>query len=110
MINPLSLLLAYSAPPRLISSPNPVYSFVGYRQPVTVSCVFSGYPTPTVKMVFENGTEVASGNGSASFTLKTDSEDDFGTFNCSAVSSKGTDGVSLKLKIAGMSNIIILFV
>ena len=72
--------------------------------------MFSGYPTPTVKMVFENGTEVASGNGSASFTLKTDSEDDFGMFNCSAVSSQGTDGVSLELKIAGMSNIIILFV
>jgi len=55
-----------------------------------------------VKMVFENGTEVASGKGSAFFTLKTDSKDDFGRLNCSAVNSNGKAEVSLELKILGM--------
>ena len=53
-------------------------------------------------MVNENGTEVASGNGSASFTIQvTDSEDLFGNYNCSAVNTFGNDGVLVELKVAG---------
>lgn len=95
-------LFCLLAPPRLLSSPNPVYSYVGNWKPTIILCKFSGYPAPLVKMVNQNRTEVASGNGSTSFTIpSTDSEDVFGKYNCSAVNKFGNDGVLLELKVAG---------
>ena len=65
-------------------------------------CEFSGYPVPLVKMVDGNGTEVASGNRSASFTIQETTIDVFGKYNCSAVSSNGRTYVLIMLKKAGM--------
>ena len=80
-----------------------MYSFVGNRKLVVVSCEFSGYPVPSVTMVDKNGTEIESGNRSASLRVPyTDSEVYFGIYNCSAVNSLGSADVSLELRIAGM--------
>ena len=84
-----------------VASPTPVYSFVGRRTPVTVTCDFYGYPVPMVKMFAENGTEVASGNQSASITRTTSSTDDFGKFNCTASNSYGRAEYLVELKLAG---------
>ena len=100
----ISLYLSYPAPPKINedATVNPVYSFVGYSTPVTVKCVFYGYPVPTVKMTAPNGTEVATGDSAASVTLRTDSVDDFGFFNCSAENEDGQkEEFSVELKIAG---------
>ena len=84
-------------------SPTPVYSFIGYHEEVTVACVFSGYPTPLVKMVnTSSGQEVAQGNRSASFKITTDSDNDFGAFNCTAENSLGMKHFLVELKVAGM--------
>ena len=84
-------------------SPTPVFSFIGYQKEVTVACTFSGYPTPLVKMVnTSSGQEVAQGNRSASFKITTDSDNDFGTFNCTAVNSLGMKHFLVELKVAGM--------
>ena len=84
------------------SSPTPVYSFIGYQKEVNVACKFSGYPTPLVKMVnMSSGQEVARGNSSASFKITTDSDNDFGTFNCTAENSFGVKHFLVELKVAG---------
>ena len=76
---------------------------MGYNKAVTIACEFSGYPAPVVKMVNESsGEEVALGNSSAKLTLRTDSNDDFGKFNCSAVNTYGTKQFLVELKVAGM--------
>lgn len=64
-------------------------------------CEFSGYPAPLVNMVDGNGTEVASGNRSASFTIQETTEDVFGKYNCSAVNSNGRRDVLIMLNKAG---------
>lgn len=99
--------ISFIAPPRIITevSPKEVFSFVGYNKPATVECVFSGYPAPLVKMVNGSGTEVARGNSSASFTILTDSKDDFGRYNCSAENAHGKAEFSVELKIAGMFSV-----
>ena len=84
-------------------SPTPVYSFIGYQKEVNVACVFSGYPTPLVKMVnTSSGEEVAQGNRSASFEITTDLDNDFGTFNCTAENLLGMNHFTVELKVAGM--------
>ncbi|XP_068733514.1 neural cell adhesion molecule 1-like isoform X12 [Montipora capricornis] len=89
------------SPPRLISSRDPVYTFIGNRENTSVLCEFSGYPVPLVKMVNENGTEVATGNGSALFVIQgTKSEEVFGEYNCSAVNSLGNEVALLELRVA----------
>lgn len=85
-----------------LESPSPVYSFVGRRIPVSVTCTFYGYPVPTVKMFSENGTEIAHGNQSVSIDITTSSEDDFGVFNCSAENAEGTADYIVELKLAGI--------
>ncbi|XP_078381279.1 hemicentin-2-like isoform X4 [Oculina patagonica] len=82
------------------ASPTPVYSFVGNRRPVTVTCSFYGYPVPTVVMADENGTEIARGNSSASKTFNTTTESDFGMYNCSAHSPVGSAQYLVELKKA----------
>ncbi|XP_058948520.2 neural cell adhesion molecule 1 isoform X3 [Pocillopora verrucosa] len=83
-----------------IESPSPVYSFVGHRIPVSVTCNFYGYPVPTVKMFSENGTEIAHGNQSVSIDITPLSEDDFGVFNCTAENAEGTADYMVELKQA----------
>lgn len=82
-----------------IESPSPVYSFVGRRIPVSVTCNFYGYPVPTVKMFSENGTEIAHGNQSVSIDI-TPLSDDFGVFNCTAENAEGTADYMVELKQA----------
>ncbi|KAJ7375776.1 axonal fasciculation [Desmophyllum pertusum] len=83
-----------------IASPTPVYSFVGITRAVTVTCTFSGYPVLTVRMYSENGTEIARGNTTASYTLKTTTEEDFGKFNCTAENPDGKAAHLMELKKA----------
>ncbi|CAH3162383.1 unnamed protein product [Porites evermanni] len=94
--------LNVNSPPMIDTrlSPTPVYSFIGYQKEVTVACSFSGYPTPLVKMVNSSGQEVAQGNSSASFKITTDSDNDFGTFNCTAENSLGMQHFLVELKVA----------
>ncbi|XP_068684695.1 neural cell adhesion molecule 2-like isoform X10 [Montipora foliosa] len=90
-----------NSPPRLISSRDPVYTFIGNDENTSVLCEFSGYPVPLVKMVNENGTEVATGNGSALFVIQgTKSEEVFGKYNCSAVNTLGNEVALLELRVA----------
>ncbi|KAJ7312354.1 hypothetical protein OS493_039723 [Desmophyllum pertusum] len=86
-----------------IASPTPVYSFVGITRAVTVTCTFSGYPVLTVRMYSENGTEIARGNTTASYTLKTTTEEDFGKFNCTAENPDGKAAHLMELRKAGTS-------
>ena len=54
-------------------------------------------------MVNENGTEVATGNGSAIFVIQgTKSYEVFGEYNCSAVNTLGNRVALLELRVAGM--------
>ena len=54
-------------------------------------------------MVNENGTEVATGNGSALFVIQgTKSDEVFGKYNCSAVNTLGNKVTLLELRVAGM--------
>ena len=71
------------------ASPTPVYSFVGNRKSVDVTCTFYGYPVPVVVMRDDNGTEIARGNSTVSYTISDTTDDDFGTFNCTAESPDG---------------------
>ena len=99
------LLFLHLAPPVIDRrlSLTPVYSFIGYQKEVTIACVFSGYPTPLVKMVnTSSGQEVAQGNRSASFKITTDSDNDFGSFNCTAENQFGMKHFLVELKVAGM--------
>lgn len=84
------------------ASPTPLYSIVGNRKPVTVTCSFYGKPVPTVIMVVENGTEIARGNSLASYTLTTTTENDFGKFNCSAENPYGKAEYTVELRKAGI--------
>lgn len=92
-----------SAPPQINqdASPTPIYSFVGNRKPVEITCIFYGYPVPTVIMRNENGTEIAQGNSTASYTISGTTEDDFGTFNCTADSPDGKAEYLVELRKAG---------
>ncbi|XP_078356092.1 fasciclin-2-like, partial [Oculina patagonica] len=82
------------------ASPTPVYSIVGNRKPVTVTCSFYGKPVPTVIMVAENGTEIARGNSLASYVFTTTTENDFGKFNCSAENPHGKAEYMVELRKA----------
>ena len=54
-------------------------------------------------MVNENGTEVATGNGSALFVIQgTKSDKVFGEYKCSAVNTLGNKVAFLELRVAGM--------
>ena len=100
----LQPLLSSLAPPKINedASPTPVYSFVGNRKPVTATCTFYGYPVPTVIMRDENGTEIAQGNSSVSYILTDTTENDFGTFNCTAESPDGKAEYLVELRKAGI--------
>ena len=93
----------FSAPPQVNedASPTPVYSYVGNRRPVDVKCTFYGYPVPTVIMRNENGTEIARGNSTASYTISSTTEEDFGTYNCTAESPDGKEEYLIELEKAG---------
>ena len=97
------ILFHLSAPPQVNedASPTPVYSFVGNRKPVDVTCTFYGYPVPTVIMRDKNGTEIAQGNSTVSYTISSTTEDDFGTFNCTAESPDGKAEYLVELEKAG---------
>ncbi|XP_020602436.1 neural cell adhesion molecule 1-like isoform X3 [Orbicella faveolata] len=82
------------------ASPTPVYSFVGNRKSVDVTCTFFGYPVPTVIMRDENGTEIAQGNSTVSYTISYTTKDDFGTFNCTAESPDGMAQYLVELRKA----------
>ena len=92
-----------SAPPQINedASPTPVYSFVGNRESVDVTCTFYGYPVPIVVMRDENGTEIARENSTVSYTVSDTTEDDFGTFNCTAESPDGKAEYLVELRKAG---------
>ena len=98
------LLFSSLAPPQVNedASPTPVYSFVGNRKPVAVTCMFYGYPVPIVIMRDENGTEIARGNSSASYIISDTTEDDFGMFNCTAESPDGKAEYLVELRKAGI--------
>ena len=98
------LLFSSLAPPQVNedASPTPVYSFVGNRRPVAVTCMFYGYPVPIVIMRDENGTEIARGNSSASYIISDTTEDDFGMFNCTAESPDGKAEYLVELRKAGI--------
>ena len=100
----LQLLVLFLAPPQINedASPTPVYSFVGNRKPVAVTCMFYGYPVPIVIMRDENGTEIARGNSSASYIISDTTEDDFGMFNCTAESPDGKAEYLVELRKAGI--------
>ena len=102
--NNLYLLFPSLAPPQVNedASPSPVYSFVGNRKPVAVTCTFCGYPVPVVVMRDENGTEIARGNSSVSYIISDTTEDDFGTFNCTAESPDGKAEYLVELRKAGI--------
>ncbi|KAJ7333115.1 axonal fasciculation [Desmophyllum pertusum] len=51
-------------------------------------------------MYSENGTEIARGNTTASYTLKTTTEEDFGKFNCTAENPDGKAAHLMELKKA----------
>jgi len=97
-------LFHLSAPPQINedASPTPVYSFVGNRKLVAVTCMFYGYPVPTVIMRDENGTEIARGKSTVSYTVSSTTEDDFGTFNCTAESPDGMAQYLVELRKAGI--------
>jgi len=84
------------------ASPTPVYSYVGNRRPVDVTCTFYGYPVPTVIMRNENGTEIARGNSTVSYHVSFTTEDDFGTYNCTAESPDGMAQYLVELRKAGI--------
>ena len=83
------------------ASPTPVYSFVGNRKSVDVTCTFYGYPVPIVIMRDDNGTEIARGNSTVSYTVSDTTEDDFGMFNCTAESPDGKAEYLVELRKAG---------
>ena len=56
---------------------------------------------PTVTMRDENGTEIAQGNSTVSYTVSYTTEDDFGTFNCTAKSPFGMAQHLVELRKAG---------
>ena len=56
---------------------------------------------PTVIMRNENGTEIVQGNSTASYTISDTTEDDFGTFNCTAESPNGKAQYLVELRKAG---------
>ncbi|KAK2566676.1 Neural cell adhesion molecule 1 [Acropora cervicornis] len=90
-----------SAPPRLISPPDNVYTFIGNRKNTSILCAFSGYPVPMVKMLNDNGTVVDEGNGSALFVIPgTYTDEFFGEYNCSAVNTIGRTNILLSLLVA----------
>ena len=96
-------MIDLSAPPRLISRPEDVYTFIGNRKNTSILCEFSGYPEPMVKMWNDNGTVVAEGNGSALFVIPgTYSDEFFGEYNCSAVNTIGRENTLLSLLVASM--------
>ncbi|XP_044166548.1 hemicentin-2-like isoform X2 [Acropora millepora] len=89
------------SPPRLISPPDNVYTFIGNRKNTSILCAFSGYPVPMVKMLNDNGTVVAEGNGSALFVIPgTYTDEFFGEYNCSAVNTIGRTNTLLSLLVA----------
>ena len=49
----------------------------------------------------ENGTEIAQGNSTVSYTVSYTTEDDFGTFNCTAKSPFGMAQYLVELRKAG---------
>ena len=49
----------------------------------------------------ENGTEIAQGNSTVSYTVSDTTEDDFGTFNCTAESPFGMAQYLVELRKAG---------
>ena len=58
---------------------------------------------PMVKMLNDNGTVVAEGNGSALFVIQgTHTDEFFGEYNCSAVNANGTANALLSLLVASM--------
>ena len=93
-----------SAPPQINedASPTPVYSFVGNRKPVAVTCTFYGYPVPIVIMRDENGTGIEKGNSSVSYIISDTTEDDFGTFTCTAESPDGKAEYLVELRKVGI--------
>ncbi|XP_074633378.1 neural cell adhesion molecule 1-like isoform X3 [Acropora palmata] len=89
------------SPPKLISPPDNVYTFIGNRKNTSILCEFSGYPEPMVKMTNDNGTVVAEGNGSALFVIPgTYTDEFFGEYNCSAVNRIGRKNTLLSLLVA----------
>jgi len=50
----------------------------------------------------ENGTEIARGNSTASYTVSLTTEDDFGTYNCTAESPDGMAQYLVELRKAGI--------
>jgi len=50
----------------------------------------------------ENGTEISRGNSTASYTVNDTTEDDFGTFNCTAESPDGMTQYLVELRKAGI--------
>lgn len=103
MIYLYGYLFHLSAPPQINkdASPTPVYSFVGNRKSVDVTCTFYGYPVPIVIMRDDNGTELVRGNSTVSYTVSDTTEDDFGTFNCTAESADGKAEYLVELRKAG---------
>ena len=57
---------------------------------------------PTVIMRNENGREIIRGNSTASYTVSDTTEDDFGTFNCTAESPNGMAQYLVELRKAGL--------
>ena len=49
----------------------------------------------------KNGTEIARGNSTASYTITDTTEDDFGTYNCTAESPDGREEYLVELRKAG---------
>ncbi|XP_015748397.1 PREDICTED: netrin receptor DCC-like isoform X2 [Acropora digitifera] len=89
------------SPPRLISRPHNVYTFIGNRKNTSILCEFSGYPEPMVKMSNDNGTVVAEGNGSALFVIPgTYTDEFFGEYKCSAVNTIARTNTLLSLLVA----------
>ena len=100
----LQLLVSFLAPPQINedASPTPVYSFVGNRKPVAVTCMFYGYPVPIVVMRDETDTEIARGNSTVSYIISNTTEDDFGKYTCTADSPDGTAHYLVELRKAGI--------
>ena len=104
-------LFSSLAPPQVNedASPSPVYSFVGNRKPVAVTCMFYGYPVPIVVMRDETGTETARGNSTVSYIISNTTENDFGKYTCTADSPDGTAQYLVELRKAGICMNLVTF-
>ena len=64
---------------------------------------------PIVIMRDENDTEIARGNSTVSYIISNTTEDDFGTFTCTADSPDGTAQYLVELRKAGICMNLVIF-